>query len=93
MSKSAKAAAPGESSAPETPSLESALERLDSLVQEMESSQLPLEALILRYEEGVRLLQACQEKLSAAEQKIHVITRQFRGKLALEEFVPETDEK
>lgn len=79
--------------AAETPSLEQALGRLDALVSEMESSQLPLEILIARYEEGVKLLQVCQEKLSAAEQKIQVITRQFRGKMALEDLVPETDEK
>lgn len=85
--------ASGKAETAETPSLEQALGRLDALVSEMESSQLPLETLISRYEEGVKLLQFCQERLTSAEQKIQVITRQFRGKMALEDLVSETDEK
>lgn len=74
------------------PSLEEAVGRLESLVEEMESSQLPLETLILRYEEGVRLLQVCQEKLAAAEQKIQIITKQAKGQIALEDFATGNDE-
>ena len=75
-----------------SPSLEEAVGRLESLVEEMESSQLPLETLILRYEEGVRLLQVCQEKLAAAEQKIQIITKQAKGQIALEDFATGNDE-
>lgn len=75
-----------------SPSLEEAVGRLESLVEEMESSQLPLETLILRYEEGVRLLQVCQEKLAAAEQKIQIITKQAKGQIALEDFGTGNDE-
>jgi exodeoxyribonuclease VII small subunit len=81
---------PGESA--KAPSLEEAVGRLESLVEEMESSQLPLETLILRYEEGVRLLQVCQEKLAAAEQKIQIITKQAKGQIALEDFATGNDE-
>jgi exodeoxyribonuclease VII small subunit len=81
---------PGENTP--SPSLEEAVGRLESLVEEMESSQLPLETLILRYEEGVRLLQVCQEKLAAAEQKIQIITKQAKGQIALEDFATGNDE-
>ncbi|MET0253799.1 MAG: exodeoxyribonuclease VII small subunit, partial [Terrimicrobiaceae bacterium] len=36
-------------------SIEQAMERLENLVREMESGQLPLEKLISSYEEGVKL--------------------------------------
>src|SRR5262245_34677314 len=38
---------------PELLSIEQAMERLENLVREMESGQLPLEQLITSYEEGV----------------------------------------
>jgi hypothetical protein len=37
-------------------SFEAAMERLESVVSEMESSKLPLAELLLRYEEGSRLI-------------------------------------
>ena len=36
-------------------SIEEAMERLETLVREMETGQLPLEKLISSYEEGVKL--------------------------------------
>jgi exodeoxyribonuclease VII small subunit len=50
-------------------SIEQAMERLESLIREMESGQLPLEQLITSYEEGVKLASQCQEKLDAAAKK------------------------
>lgn len=77
----------------ETPSLEQAVERLEGLVNEMETSQLPLETLITRYEEGLRLVKLCQEKLDAAEQRIQIITRDVRGKTTLENYSTGQDEE
>ena len=68
------------------PSIEKAMERLDGLVKEMESGQLPLEKLISTYEEGVKLIRLCQEKLDAAEQKIQIITRNASGPVGVEDF-------
>ena len=64
------------------------MERLDTLVKEMESGQLPLEKLISTYEEGVKLIRLCQEKLDAAEQKIQIISRSASGPTGIEEFYP-----
>ena len=68
---------------------ETAMERLEHIVEEMESDQLPLETLLTRYEEGVKLARVCEEKLKAAEQRIEIITRDAAGEPRLEEFEPE----
>ena len=54
---------------------EEAIEQLETTVEQMENDQLPLDQLILRYEEGMKLVQFCQEKLSEAEQKIEILTQ------------------
>src|SRR5688500_1345525 len=68
---------------------ESAMQRLEQIVEAMESDQLPLEELIVRYEEGIRLVQVCETKLQAAEKKIELITRKGPGKPELAPFDPE----
>jgi len=67
-------------------SIENALERIEALTQEMESGKLSLDALIERYAEGTKLVQICQEKLDAAEQRIKVITRSAQGPTGLADF-------
>ena len=52
----------------------------------MESGELPLEDLIVRYEEGMKLVKVCQERLAAAEQRIEIITRNSAGKPVVKEF-------
>lgn len=52
---------------------ESALAELESLVERMESGQLPLEESLAAYKRGVELTAFCQQKLSAAEQQVKVL--------------------
>ncbi|PYL50293.1 MAG: exodeoxyribonuclease VII small subunit [Verrucomicrobia bacterium] len=54
---------------------EGAMDRLEKIVEQMESGKLPLEDLIVRYEEGMNLVKVCQERLAKAEQKIEIIAR------------------
>lgn len=67
-------------------SIESSLARLEEIVGEIEKTPSPLETLIDRYEEGMKLLAVCREKLDAAEKRIEIITRNSRGEAALEPF-------
>jgi len=67
---------------------ESAMDRLEKIVEQMESGKLPLEDLIVRYEEGMKLVKICQERLANAEQKIEIITRNSGGKAVVQEFEP-----
>src|SRR3954468_5370559 len=67
---------------------ESAMDRLEKIVEQMESGKLPLEDLIVRYEEGMKLVKTCQERLTNAEQKIEIITRNSAGKAIVQQFEP-----
>ena len=53
-------------------SFETAMERLEKIVEEMESSKLPLEELLVRYEEGIRLVGVCNQRLAGAENRIEI---------------------
>src|SRR5207247_9102251 len=67
---------------------EGAMGRLEKIVEQMESGKLPLEDLIVRYEEGMNLVKVCQERLAKAEQKIEIIARNSAGKPEVKEFEP-----
>ena len=56
-----------------SPSFETAVSELESIVQEMENGQLPLDQALAAYQRGTQLLRQCQDLLSHAEQSIHVI--------------------
>lgn len=72
---------------------EGAMERLETIVEQMESGKLALEDLIVRYEEGMNLVKVCQERLASAEQKIEIIARDHTGKPTVKNFEPDTDAK
>ncbi len=82
---------PAKSSASPTTeqTFETAMARLEQVVGDMESDQLPLEDLLKRYEEGIKLVKVCEEKLAAAEKRIEIITRNAAGEPQLEKFEPE----
>ncbi|HZC59684.1 MAG TPA: exodeoxyribonuclease VII small subunit [Chthoniobacterales bacterium] len=61
-------------------SFEAAMERLEKIVGEMESSKLPLEDLLVRYEEGIRLVGICNQRLAGAEIRIETLSRTANGK-------------
>ena len=67
---------------------EGAMDRLEKIVEQMESGKLPLEDLIVRYEEGMNLVKICQERLANAEQQIEIIARNSAGKPIVKEFEP-----
>jgi exodeoxyribonuclease VII small subunit len=65
---------------------EKAMSRLEAIVEQMETGKLPLEDLIVRYEEGMNLVKVCQERLTNAEQKIEIIARNSAGKPMVKDF-------
>lgn len=81
-------AAPAKPSASEA-TFESALTRLEAIVEEMESGKMPLEELLVRYEEGMKLVNVCQDRLTRAEKKIEIISRDAAGKTTVKNFIPE----
>ena len=54
----------------EDPTFEKSVERLEGLIQAMESGDTPLADLVAKFEEGSKLLNHCQAQLKEAELKI-----------------------
>jgi exodeoxyribonuclease VII small subunit len=73
----------GQNNPAKNPPFEEALKKLEGIVEAMESDELPLEALIARYEEGTRLAKICQEKLAEAELKIQQLEKNAAGEMKL----------
>lgn len=62
---------------------EEAVTKLEAIVDAMESGELPLEALMAKFEEGTRLAKLCQAKLAQAEVKVQQLEKNAAGELAL----------
>lgn len=73
--------------APEPP-FEEALRKLESIVEQMEGGELPLETMLTRFEEGVRLVKSCQTRLDEAELKISTLEKSPDGEAALKPAHP-----
>jgi exodeoxyribonuclease VII small subunit len=54
-------------------SFESAVAELETIVQDMENGQLPLDQALTAYQRGTVLLRQCQAQLTKAEQTIRVL--------------------
>lgn len=52
------------------PSFEENIKQLESLVASLEQGEVPLEALLDKYEQGSLLVKQCQEQLAFAQLKI-----------------------
>lgn len=84
VSKAAKAALTKE----EVP-FEEALKKLETIVETMESEELPLEQLLTRFEEGTHLAQVCQARLIEAEVRVQKLEKTLAGGLEAKPFVPD----
>ncbi|KAB2825485.1 exodeoxyribonuclease VII small subunit [Aliivibrio finisterrensis] len=58
---------------PENLSFEAAIEELDSVVNQLEGGDLPLEDALKKFERGIALARAGQEKLTQAEQRVDIL--------------------
>ncbi len=68
------------------------MQKLETIVDAMESGELPLESLLARYEEGVKLSKICQEKLAEAELKIQQLEKTDGGEIRLKPLSPDLSE-
>lgn len=69
---------------------EEALEKLETIVDELEEGSVDLEESLELFENGVKLARMCREKLTKAEEKVKILMEE-EGELEVEEFEP--DEK
>jgi exodeoxyribonuclease VII small subunit len=70
---------------PENMSFESAMTELQTIVQNMEQSELSLEDSLKHFERGVQLVGSTQTKLQQAEQKVQILMDQ-QGQQTLHNF-------
>jgi len=52
---------------------EEALGELESLVEQMESGEMPLDDLLTHYRRGAQLLHACRDRLAAVEEQVKLL--------------------
>lgn len=64
-------------------SFEKAFERLEQILEKMNSGKTPLEESLKLFEEAEALIGACSSKLNAAEQKIEQLVKN-KAELALD---------
>ncbi len=55
---------------------EESLEKLDGIMEDLESEGTPLEEAIQLYEEGMKLVKVCEKKLAVAQARIEKILPQ-----------------
>ena len=72
-----------------TMSFEAAMERLEEILQALESGNENLDTSLSLYEEGIKLIRACSDKLEHADRTVKVLQMQADGKAALVDFVEE----
>ena len=70
-------------------SFETAMGRLEKIVEAMDDRGMHLDDLIVNYEEGTKLVKVCEERLAEAERKVEVIMRRAGGVPELAEFAPD----
>jgi exodeoxyribonuclease VII small subunit len=72
---------------------ETAIQRLETIVDSMEAGDLPLESLLAKFEEGTQLARVCQSKLAEAELKVQQLEKNLAGDFKLKTTsADETDE-
>lgn len=89
MPSSSKNAGPNAAAKASDLPFEEALKKLESIVETMESEDLPLETLLAKYEEGTQLAKVCQDKLAEAEVKIQQLERNPAGELKAKPLSPD----
>jgi exodeoxyribonuclease VII small subunit len=62
---------------------EEALQELEKVVEQLESGDLSLEDSLAAFEDGVRLVKYCNQKLTEVERRIELLVKNKEGKLQL----------
>lgn len=71
---------------------ETALARLEVIVQELEQGDLPLEQSLKLFEEGIKLSRICNTRLEEAERKVEILLKDKAGSLKAQPFEEQAEE-
>lgn len=90
----AKAGSPGNDHPPADaaseaqPNFEAGLQKLEAIVKEMESSELPLERALELFEHGMKLSETCRKQLEEAETRVEILIKRA-GEIQPQPFGPD----
>ncbi len=70
------------------PKFEEAMQRLEDIVQDLEGGNLSLEESLKIFEEGMKLVRFCSQKLEEAEQKVNLLIKKGAASYTLRPFEP-----
>jgi exodeoxyribonuclease VII small subunit len=71
---------------------ETALKRLEGVLESLEHGDLPLEQSLAAFEEGVRLVKFCQQKLDEVEKRVDLLLKDDAGRFFTRPFAEEEGE-
>ncbi|HEY6012238.1 MAG TPA: exodeoxyribonuclease VII small subunit [Nitrospirota bacterium] len=71
---------------------EAALARLEEIVKELESGDLPLERSLKLFEEGIKLSRLCNKRLEDAERRVEILIRDKDGHMTARPFDEQEEE-
>ncbi len=77
------------SETPKEIEFESALKKLEGIVQNLENGDLSLEQALKQYEEGVKMADICSKRLTEAQKRVEVLIKTSGGKFKTEAFEDE----
>ncbi|NQV03977.1 MAG: exodeoxyribonuclease VII small subunit [Candidatus Omnitrophica bacterium] len=64
---------------------EEMMKKLEGIVSDLESGEMPLEESLKRYEDGVKLLRLCRKRLDETKRKVEILVKKG-GKSTTELF-------
>jgi exodeoxyribonuclease VII small subunit len=65
---------------------EAALARLEDIVKELETGDLPLEQSLKLFEEGIKLSRLCNKRLEDAERRVEILLKNKNGTVTAQPF-------
>jgi exodeoxyribonuclease VII small subunit len=71
---------------------EAALERLEEIVKELETGDLPLERSLRLFEEGIKLSRLCNKRLEDAERRVEILIKDRSGSVIARPFEEQAEE-
>ena len=72
---------------------EDAMKRLEDIVEDLEGGELPLEDSLKAFEEGMKLLTFCSDKLDEVEKRVSVLVKESDGRYAKKPFDEDEQEE
>ena len=65
---------------------EDAMKRLEDIVADLEGGEMPLEESLKSFEEGMKLLTFCSNKLDEVEKRVSLLIKESDGRYAKRPF-------